>query len=149
MANAPRCISTDNSLPNSDAAELVLSIAQAAKVCGVSVDTIRRRLNSGGLPGAARCGATSNAAWLIPASTLLYSGLCTPDALSDLEDSSNSDSKLNAQVAELNATLAIERAQREMAEQMLTQAQSEIDHLRRMVDRLLPEMASSGAWRAS
>lgn len=149
MSNAPRWNSTDNSLPNTDAAEPVLSIAQAAKVCGVSVDTIRRRLSSRGIPGAARCGATSNAAWLIPASALLYSGLCTPDALTELEDSSGSDSKLDAEVAELNATLALERSLREMAEQMLTQAQSKIEHLRRMVDRLLPEMASSGARRAS
>lgn len=128
---------------------LVLSVAQAAELCGVSVDTIRRRLHSGDLPGAARDGATTNAAWLIPGSSLCRARLCSPEKLAAFQQSPSEGPAPNAELADLTAELAKERVQREMAEQMLAQMRSEVDHLRRMVERLLPEMSPTSARRAS
>ena len=90
MANAQRGTSSEVLPPPFDiGVEVVLSVAQAAELSGMSVDTIRRllHLHSGGLPGAARDGTTANAAWLIPGSALFFAGLCTPEVLTTFQAS--------------------------------------------------------------
>lgn len=150
MVNATRWSTSEAAtLRTEKEVELVLSVAQAAELCGVSVDTIRRRLHSGGLPGAARDGTTANAAWLIPGSSLKRAGLCSSEILGAFQQSASEGAAPSAELAELTAELAKERVQREMAEQMLAQMRSEVDHLRRMVERLLPEMSPTSARRVS
>lgn len=49
------------------------TVAQAARECGVSADTIRRRLKSGAFPNADRSG--KQGAWRIPVDDLIAAGL--------------------------------------------------------------------------
>lgn len=49
------------------------TVAQAARECGVSADTIRRRLRSGAFPNADRSG--KQGAWRIPVDDLIAAGL--------------------------------------------------------------------------
>jgi len=51
-------------------ADRVLTIDEAARLRGVSVVTLRRRIREGKIPGARRASQHPNAAWLIPASDL-------------------------------------------------------------------------------
>jgi hypothetical protein len=51
---------------------------EAARLCGCSVDTIRRYREAGRFPTAFRHGAHMNAAWRIPVGDLVTAGLFTP-----------------------------------------------------------------------
>lgn len=57
--------------------------AQAAALCGVSVDTIKRRLRDGWFPNAWRSGADQR--WAIPLRDLIAAGLLASDALDSTE----------------------------------------------------------------
>ena len=59
----------------------LLSIDQAALLCGVSRDTIRRRLRAGGFPGATKGTAHGGRErpWLIPGQDLVAAGMVTAD----------------------------------------------------------------------
>lgn len=64
------------------ARDIVYGVAEAARVCGVSVDTIRRRLREQRIPGAHRSGIRpddQSAEWRIPRKGLLAAGLLRAD----------------------------------------------------------------------
>lgn len=125
----------------------ILSIAEAATLCEVSADTIRRRLRAGAFPDAWREGPTESHQWKIPASNLVRAKLCTEATVAQLDDRLNpSLTKLATQLADARAELANEQTKRQAVEQLLSQANSEILHLRRTVDRLLE---GAGAMRVS
>lgn len=52
-----------------------VTIREAADICNVSADTVRRRILDNTIVGAVQTGAGSNARWLIPISSLMASGL--------------------------------------------------------------------------
>lgn len=51
---------------------------EAARLCGCSVDTVRRYGEAGRFPAAFRDGDRGNAAWRIPVGDLVTAGLFTP-----------------------------------------------------------------------
>jgi hypothetical protein len=54
--------------------------AEAAALCGVSIDTVRRYRKAGRFPRCVRVGDGTNAAWRIPLEDLVASGLYVPGA---------------------------------------------------------------------
>ena len=74
----------------------IVSVADAAKLCKCSDDTIRRRLRIGRIPGAHQEGIGDAAPWRIPVSGLVEAGLCGAEVLTEL------DERLNPNVARLN-----------------------------------------------
>jgi excisionase family DNA binding protein len=126
----------------SQALERALSPAEAAQLCGVSIDTIRRRLRDGSLDGAYRDGEHEWSRWLIPASELTRVGLCDEATVRDADAHLDPDAqRLVAQLAEARAELVAEQARCRAAEERLSQALGEVDHLRSIVDRLLVQSA--------
>ena len=71
MIDAPRPAYAD--------ARTAVSRTQAAELCGVSIDTIKRRLRDGWFPNAWRSGVDRR--WSIPLRDLIAAGLLSPDAL--------------------------------------------------------------------
>jgi hypothetical protein len=117
---------------------VMVSVAEAAKLCKCSDDTIRRRLRDGRIDGAYQEGIGDAAPWRIPVTGLVEAGLCGAEVLTELDD------RLNPNVARLNnllvlarAELVVERANRESAERLLTETKGEVVYLRKTVDHLL------------
>jgi uncharacterized protein YlxW (UPF0749 family) len=86
-----------------------LPLDAAARACGVSCETIRRRLRTGRLPGAFRDGPAG--AWQIPVSDLVAAGF---EVTVRTETSGNAAT--NLELAELKAEMA--RARAEAAERL-------------------------------
>ena len=59
------------------------TLTEVARLCGCSVDAIRRYRDAGRFPTAFRHGDTPNAPWSIPVGDLVAAGLYTPTAVSD------------------------------------------------------------------
>lgn len=55
--------------------ERQITIREGAEICGLSDDTLRRRILDGTIKGATRSGPEANAPWLIPIDELVASGL--------------------------------------------------------------------------
>jgi hypothetical protein len=62
----------------------VVSVADAAHLCEVSADTIRRRLHAGVFAGAYRDGPTDHHPWLIPVDDLVRANMRSPTVVLDL-----------------------------------------------------------------
>ncbi|NNN09787.1 MAG: hypothetical protein HKL85_11440 [Acidimicrobiaceae bacterium] len=127
-------------LAGSDGARAVatVSVTEAAKLCGVSDDTIRRRLHAEVLEGAFQDGPTDAAPWRIPVSSLVAVGLCEPEVLDELDLRLNPNvARLSNQLVDLRAELLAERTSREAAERAASAAMDEVGHLRKTVDSLL------------
>lgn len=127
-----------------------VSPQDAADLCGVSVDTIRRRINAGAIPGATRLGDRPTDRWSLPVAGLIAAGLCTQEALDERAVSLPPDlEELLTRVAELEAELEAERASARRREEhlsdLLARANTEIDRLWNTVDRLTggPHLARS------
>jgi hypothetical protein len=114
-------------------------LKEAARLARKSTDTIRRRLWEDKVPGAYRDGDGREAPWVIPVAGLVEAGLV---GLRDLEAfDSRVDSKyheLEEQVAQLTAELAAAELRLETTERLLAQANGEVEHHRRMAERLVP-----------
>lgn len=112
------------------------TIAEAAHVCGVSVDTVKRRLRAGALPGASRRPGDGNGTWLIPAPDLVGAGLLPAAAVADAAGLAEQRRELREvgllrqRVAEMDAAL-------QAAERLLCQRDEEVAFLRRLVERSL------------
>lgn len=82
--------------------EVHYTINEAAAACGVSRDTIKRRLARGGLPGARRVsGPGPRGPWVIPESGLVAAGL-----LEGVTQASSSMEELKIRLAVTEAQLA-------------------------------------------
>jgi excisionase family DNA binding protein len=97
-----------------------LGVEEAAHVCGVSDETIRRRLRKNRLPNAVRDGGPSSP-WRIPLTDLVADGL-------EPKLGSDTDGALY-EVAQLKEAL-------EAAERLLTERQARIEELQAHVDDL-------------
>mgnify|MGYP003352541472 FL=1 len=103
-----------------------VGIEQAARMCGVSDETIRRRLRSDRLAGAARVGAAG--VWRIPVTALVADGLA-PDLSGDGDERRAAVHEMEAQVAAARA-LAEERLARiEQLERHVTDLRTVIELL--------------------
>jgi hypothetical protein len=115
-----------------------VSVAEAAKLCGVSDDTIRRRLHADVLEGAFQDGPTDAAPWRIPVVSLVAAGLCESEVLDELDVRLNPDfARLSNQLVDTRAELLAERTSREAAENAFSAAKEEVGYLRKTVDHLL------------
>ena len=114
-----------------------LSPQEAALLCDVSVDTIRRRLHAGKLPRARRLSDDQWAPWSIPVGDLAAAGLCPASAIDDIDYRLNPDVKaLREQVAELMAELKDAQMRCRSLEERLAQSAGEIEHHRRVIEAL-------------
>ena len=115
-----------------------VSVTEAAKLCGVSDDTIRRRLHADVLEGAFQDGLADAAPWRIPVASLVAVGLCEPEVLDELDLRLNPNiARLSNQLVDTRAELLAERTSREAAERACSDAKEEVGYLRKTVDRLL------------
>ena len=115
-----------------------VSVTEAAKLCGVSDDTIRRRLHADVLEGAYQDGPAEAAPWRIPVPSLVAVGLCEPNVLDELDLRLNPNiARLSNQLVDARAELLSERTNREAAERAFSSAKEEVGYLRKTVDRLL------------
>lgn len=118
--------------------EETVSIAEASKLCGVSDDTIRRRVHAKVLEGAYQDGLAEAAPWRIPVASLVDVGLCEPDVLDELDLRLDPNiARLSNQLVDARAELLAERTSREAAERAFSAAKEEVGFLRKTVDRLL------------
>lgn len=115
-----------------------VSVTEAAKLCGVSDDTIRRRLHADVLEGAYQDGPADAAPWRIPVPSLVAVGLCEPEVLDELDLRLNPNiARLSNQLVDTRAELLAERTSREAAERAFSDAKEEVGYLRKTVDHLL------------
>ena len=112
------------------------SVQQAARECGVSVATIRRRLKDGSLPNAEQ---GARGAWTIPVTDLIAAGL-NPGQPSPPDHSQRVVTDLT-QAADDHGHDYVQRASSQVdgyaqLEQKLLSEQREVEHLRTQVDTL-------------
>ncbi len=127
-----------------------VSVTEAAKLCGVSDDTIRRRLHADVLEGAFQDGPAEAAPWRIPVPSLVAVGLCEPEVIDELDQRLNPNiARLSNQLVDTRAELLAERTSREAAERAFSSAKEEIGYLRKTVDRLLNIAGSTNEGRSN
>ena len=130
----PRSYNGENGSPD----VVTVSVTEAAKLCGRSDDTIRRRLDKGLLPGAFQDGHDAIAPWRIPVASLVEAGMCGPEVLEELDQRLNPNvARLANQVVDLRAELVAERAKSGSLVEQLAQAKSEVVYLRDMNTKML------------
>ena len=117
---------------------VTVSVADAAKLAEVSVDTIRRRLRAGEFKKAWRDHDHESSPWNIPVHDLIDAGMCPASVLDELDERLDPDlHRLANQIIDLKADLVGERTRRETTEQLLAQANSEVSYLRKLVEQVL------------
>jgi predicted site-specific integrase-resolvase len=104
---------------------------EAARLCGVSLDTIRRRIRAGQIPGALRRGEAPFGEWALPRSGLEAAGLYVEAAPSRYVPTIPA-----AELTELHAEVARWKERAEAAERLVDELRSEIAFNRRVVERL-------------
>lgn len=109
-----------------------VTIQEAARLTGVSRDTIKRDLEAGRYPGATK-GAAGNDPWVIPLADLEAAGRYQPPPGVSFGDLLRERSEQEA-LTQLRMELAQARAQ-------LDARCQELEHLRQLLDRLLPRTA--------
>jgi excisionase family DNA binding protein len=115
-----------------------VSVAEAAKLCGCSDDTIRRRLRENKLRGAYQDGVGAAAPWRVPVVSLIEAGLCTMSVLGELDRHINPNViQLHTELLELRSALITERTNRAAVERMYADAFGEVQYLRKTLDRVL------------
>jgi len=121
--------------------EVTVSVAEAAKLCKVSGDTIRRRLHDNVIEGAFQDGLGESAPWCIPVPSLIAVGLCEPEALDELDQRLNPNiARLSNQLVGVRAELLAERTNREAAERAFAAAKDEVSFLRKFTEQLLTKI---------
>ncbi len=107
---------------------------EAARLCGVSLDTIRRRLRAGAFPNAARVGEDQH--WVIPVQDLLDAGLApaTPVVAGPSDTGSRPDDT-PAVAASPPTPVGAAEVEVEVLRAELARAQDEIAFLRSLVTR--------------
>jgi hypothetical protein len=127
-----------------------VSVAEAAKLCKVSDDTIRRRLRANLLEGAFQDGFSEAAPWRIPVPALVTAGLCDNEAVDELDLRLNPNiARLANQLVDARAELLAEQTRRDAAESSLVAAKDEVSYLRKTVDHLLSNASVSNEGRAN
>lgn len=115
-----------------------VSVADAAKLCRCSDDTIRRRLRDNKLRGAYQDGAGAGAPWRVPVIALIEAGLCTRSVLDELDRHINPNvTRLHTEFLELRSELVAERMNRAAAERMYAEVFADVQYLRKTLDRVL------------
>jgi hypothetical protein len=123
-----------------------VSPQEAAALCRVSIDTIRRRIKAGAIPGATRQGELLSDPWSLPIEGLVSSGLCSREDLRELAASLPPDvEELQAKVVALESQLEAARGREAHQAELLDRANADLAYLRGIVDRLLdgPALARS------
>lgn len=110
-----------------------LNRADAAQACGVSVDTIKRRLKAGVFPNARQAGLDRS--WVIPVRDLVNAGLLPASALALPSPSATADSAAARATVPAGSSAHLAEAQAEIRglRAELARAQDEIAFLRQLV----------------
>lgn len=133
----------------SSSAERYLTLTDAATLCKTSVDTLKRRLKSGALPGARQRPGDARATWELPLSSLVAAGLLTPDAAEQARAAVATADVVDP-VARSRAEQDNVRLQHEVVELRvrceelalrLARADDEVAHLRRVSESLAKRSA--------
>ena len=121
---------------------VTVSVADAAKLAEVSVDTIRRRIRAGEFKKAWRDHDHESSPWNIPVHDLIDAGMCPASVLDELDERLDPDlHRLANQIIDLKAELSTERTKLETTERLLAHASSEVSYLRGLVDQMLATSA--------
>ena len=138
--------------PESHPAEVPtrLSPQQAADLCGVSIDTIRRRIKAGAIPGAVRLGDRPADPWSVPVDGLIAAGLCSQAAVDERAAALPPETeelldRVRFLETELEAERTAARRREEHLTDLLARANAELERLWNTVDRLTggPNLARS------
>lgn len=117
----------------------VLTIAEAARRCDTSDDTLRRRLAEGEFKGAFQDSSKRNA-WFIPVADLYKAGFSVKDPEPTHRGGWEDEvSQHDALLAEAEAALELSETRLSAAMQRGDQATEEVQHLRRWLDQVLGE----------
>lgn len=116
-------------------------VAEAARVFGISKDTVKRRLREGAFPNATRTGPLVNSPWVIPHGDLLAAGFF-PVAADPVSGSQEAGSV--GSVAELQGEVAALRARVETLEADLLRLRTQVleernDALTRALEMLVEQ----------
>ena len=115
-----------------------VSVPQAAELCGVSVDTIRRRVRDGKLVGAWRDGPTEAAPWFIPVTSLVAVGLCNQAAADNVDERLHPISQhLATKLADAEADLRLERQRKQSIERERDLLADELARVWQMAQQLV------------
>jgi hypothetical protein len=120
--------------------ETFLTIRQAADVCQVSIDTIRRRLRTNAIPGAERSGPNETDGWLIPIAGLRAAGF-KPDQ-AHRADRDGAVNALREERTLLRAQLDAEKRRGNALEAIIERQDREIARLERILEAVLPGKAA-------
>jgi hypothetical protein len=121
-----------------------VSVAEAARLCRCSDDTIRRRLHKNKLSGAFQDGIGTGAPWRVPVPALIEAGLCDRSVLNELDEHLNPNVvRLNTELLELRAELITERMYRQSAERMYAEVFGEVQYLRKTLGLVLAMSSSA------
>jgi len=130
----------DTRTPEAGTAVEGLTVTEAASAYGLSVITVRRLVTSGKLAGAAKVSGPKGSAWRIPPEALEKLGYrpggtraaaVVAAARAHLEAE-----EMNRHVAELLASLELERTRRESAEKRATDLEANLADLRTALAKL-------------
>lgn len=106
-----------------------LNINEAAKVTGLSIPTIRAKLNKGLLPNASQIPEGKRKLWRIPFTDLVAAGLVDSTSPSDLDKAANRSNALESEIDRLTLEL-------EHTKELLKRADTELEAYRER-ERLL------------
>lgn len=115
-----------------DSSGTMLSISEASKRLGVSVSTLRRRLQRGEVPGAHKAGGPDGLEWRIP---VAYVPTSTPSTVSETPSETS-------RVLELESALNMERALRQRAEDEVESLRGLLSSALDKLPKALPETTS-------
>lgn len=104
---------------------------EAARLCGVSLDTIRRRIRAGQIPGALRRGEALFGEWALPRSGLEAAGLYV-----ETKPNRPALDATTTELAGLHAEVARWQERAEAAERLVDELRSEIAFNRRILEQL-------------
>ncbi len=114
------------------ASEQTFTPVEAASICGVSLDTVRRRIRAGKIPGAVRLGEAPFGEWALPLAGLVASGL-SPQSQPAAQRNPGAG---GPEIAELRAEVVRWQERAEAAERMVDELRSEITFNRRVLEQL-------------
>ena len=107
---------------------------EAALACGVSLDTVRRRIRAGKIPGAHRRGDEPFGEWVLPRSGLEAAGLTVrTDATAPAAPRAAQHA---GEIAELRAEVVRWQVRAEAAERLVEELRGEIAFNRRVLKQL-------------
>lgn len=119
----------------------LLTVAEAADLAGCSVDTIRRRRDSGAFPGAHQRG-DGNRTWVVPVRDLVAGGLVAAAVLDPSTPEGAARAGVDPEMVALMTEVAALKARLDVQEARLADKDGDIAHLRSLTTAAARRKAS-------